>query len=90
MTAILRVAACASLLPFVLSLSAFANEESKEKIFRAGVSAIDITPPKFPVRVNGMFTERVAVSADVSLLEVTRAIEADERAARAAAEDAAK
>lgn len=31
--------------------------------FRAGAAAIDITPPKFPVRVNGMFTERVANSA---------------------------
>ena len=30
----------------------------------------------------GMFTERVAVSTDVSLLEVTRAIEAKERAAK--------
>ena len=39
----------------------------------------------------GMFTERVAVSSDVSLLEVTRAIEAKERAAReAAAEDTGK
>ena len=38
----------------------------------------------------GMFTERVAVSGDVSLLEVTRAIEAKERAARAATEVAAK
>ena len=39
----------------------------------------------------GMFTERVAVSADVSLLEVTRAIEAKERAARdAPAEDTGK
>ena len=32
----------------------------------------------------GMFTERVAVSADVSLLEVCRSIEADENAAREA------
>lgn len=38
----------------------------------------------------GMFTERVAVSGDVSLLKITRAIEADERAARAAAEATAK
>ena len=28
--------------------------------FQAGVAAVDITPPKFPVRVNGMFTERSA------------------------------
>ena len=34
-----------------------------------------------------MFTERVAVSGDVSLLEVCRQIEADERAAKG---DAAK
>ena len=38
----------------------------------------------------GMFTERVAVSGDVSLLEITRAIEADEKAAKAAAQDAGK
>jgi putative membrane-bound dehydrogenase-like protein len=28
--------------------------------FRAGAVAVDIAPPKFPVRVNGMFTERTA------------------------------
>ncbi|MEN9022147.1 MAG: LamG-like jellyroll fold domain-containing protein [Verrucomicrobiales bacterium] len=28
--------------------------------FQAGVAAVDITPPKLPVRVNGMFTERLA------------------------------
>lgn len=28
--------------------------------FHAGAAAVDITPPKFPVRVNGMFTERSA------------------------------
>ena len=32
-----------------------------------------------------MFTERIAVSSDVSLLKITRAIEADEKATREAA-----
>ena len=31
--------------------------------FRAGVYAVDITPPKFPVIVNGMFLERIAEKA---------------------------
>src|SRR5262245_7020674 len=34
-----------------------------EAKLRAGVAAIDITPEKFPVIVNGMFTERIANSA---------------------------
>ncbi|HEV3146854.1 MAG TPA: LamG-like jellyroll fold domain-containing protein [Gemmataceae bacterium] len=34
-----------------------------EPKFRAGVATIDITPEKFPVIVNGMFTERIANSA---------------------------
>jgi hypothetical protein len=34
-----------------------------EKVFRAGASAIDITPTKFPVVVNGMFEERTARGA---------------------------
>ena len=29
-------------------------------VFRAGAASVDIAPPKFPVRVNGMFTERSA------------------------------
>jgi hypothetical protein len=31
--------------------------------FRAGAYAVDITPPKFPVIVNGMFLERIAEKA---------------------------
>ena len=33
---------------------------SAELEFRAGTAAVDITPTQFPVRVNGMFTERTA------------------------------
>lgn len=37
--------------------------ENDDGVFRAGASAVDITPPAFPVRVNGMFTERSAEQA---------------------------
>jgi putative membrane-bound dehydrogenase-like protein len=33
-------------------------------VFRAGAAAVDITPLKFPVRVNGNFTERLAQQAN--------------------------
>lgn len=33
---------------------------SREKSFRAGVAAIDITPGKFPISVNGMMSDRIA------------------------------
>jgi hypothetical protein len=33
------------------------------RIFRAGAYAVDVTPPKFPVIVNGMFLERIAEKA---------------------------
>lgn len=33
------------------------------KIFRAGAHAIDITPKKFPISVNGMMQDRVATQA---------------------------
>ncbi len=38
-----------------LSLLGWARSE---EVFRAGAAAVDISPPAFPVRVNGMFTER--------------------------------
>jgi hypothetical protein len=34
-----------------------------DKAFRAGASAVDVSPPAYPVRVNGMFTERSAEEA---------------------------
>lgn len=34
--------------------------ESSEPQFRAGAARVDIGPESFPVRVNGMFTEREA------------------------------
>lgn len=42
-------------------LAAIAHAEAHT--FRAGAAAVDITPPAFPVRVNGMFTERSADAA---------------------------
>jgi putative membrane-bound dehydrogenase-like protein len=35
-------------------------EKEKPAAFRAGAAVVDISPQKFPVRVNGMFTERTA------------------------------
>jgi hypothetical protein len=40
---------------FVLAVT-----EKEKPGFRAGAAVVDIAPPKFPVRVNGMFTERTA------------------------------
>ncbi len=36
------------------------TEKEKPNHFRAGAAVVDIAPQKFPVRVNGMFTERMA------------------------------
>src|SRR5437667_10136276 len=46
-----------SLIAILIAVPALAAE------FRAGAAAIDVTPEKFPVIVNGMFTERVATKA---------------------------
>ena len=43
--------------------SALAAQTSRAGGFRAGAYAIDVTPPKFPVIVNGMFLERIAEKA---------------------------
>jgi hypothetical protein len=48
--------------------------------FRAGAAVVDATPPKFPVVVNGMFTERSAAKA-VDPIEV-RALAMDDGAVR--------
>jgi len=47
----------ASAIAILIAAPAFAAE------FRAGAAAIDVTPEKFPVSVNGMFNERVATKA---------------------------
>ena len=52
------------------------NGAEPEKKFRAGAGAIDITPSRFPVIVNGMFEERYAQSAADRLM--ARAIVLDD------------
>ena len=44
-----------------LPIAAFAQDG--KKTFRAGAYAIDVTPTKFPVSVNGGFTDRQATGA---------------------------
>ena len=41
-------------------LSLALTEKGNPSCFRAGAAVVDIAPQKFPVRVNGMFTERIA------------------------------
>lgn len=49
----------------VLLLSACAAPQARaERPYRAGAAAVDITPEKWPVVVNGMFTERSATRAN--------------------------
>ena len=55
--------AFATLIVAVLLRSLAAIAHADEPAFRAGAAAVDITPPAFPVRVNGMFTERSAEDA---------------------------
>ncbi len=47
-----------------------------EKVFHAGVAAVDVTPTMFPVLVNGMFEERTAAGAVDRLM--SRAIVLDD------------
>ncbi len=51
------------LLPVVITVLFNSAVDDSAKTFRAGAYAIDITPPKFPVIVNGMFEERTAERA---------------------------
>ncbi|QDU98414.1 LamG-like jellyroll fold domain-containing protein [Lignipirellula cremea] len=51
-------------------------------VFRAGAAAVDVTPPVFPVIVNGMFEERTADSAHDRLM--SRALVLDDGALRIA------
>jgi hypothetical protein len=46
-----------AIIAILIAAPAFAAE------FRGGAAAIDVTPEKFPVIVNGMFTERIATKA---------------------------
>jgi len=57
-----RVFRVFSALLLLIGLSYFSAAKAVGE-FRAGSSAIDITPETYPVRVNGMFTERTADSA---------------------------
>ncbi len=52
-----RLLAPALLFGFCFVLAA---PKEEKPAFRAGSAVVDITPPKLPVRVNGMFTERTA------------------------------
>jgi len=63
----LSLTGCVALLTCCLSLVVFPGCNSvahgQGKTFRAGAYAIDITPTKFPVEVNGMFESRQATRA---------------------------
>ena len=50
----------AGLVSASLSLRLSAAAPEPNRVFRAGAYAIDISPQKFPVLVNAMFTERTA------------------------------
>lgn len=56
--------------------------DSDKQVFRAGAAAIDITPTKFPVIVNGYFNERTADSAQDRLM--ARAVVLDDGTTRLA------
>lgn len=43
---------------WLLQMPAEGAETPKAAVFRAGTALVNIDPPKFPVRVNAMFTER--------------------------------
>lgn len=53
-----------------------------EKVFRAGAAVVDVTPPEFPVIVNGYTFERTAKSANDRL--AARALVLDDGACRVA------
>src|SRR5262249_285475 len=55
-----RVAIAFLSLSLLLSLSGVASAQAKAKTFRAGAYAMDITPLKLPVIINGGMTERTA------------------------------
>ena len=46
-----------------LTWAALPARAAEAKSFRAGASVTDVTPPKFPAIINGMFLERVAEKA---------------------------
>ena len=54
--------------------------KEKPRVFRAGAAVADIAPEKFPVRVNGMFTERTAANVTDAL--TARALALDDGTTR--------
>src|SRR5687768_15088909 len=68
-------------MPILLFMAAPAVSAA-EKVFRAGAAAIDVTPLKFPVIVNGMFEERAATRANDPLY--ARALVLDDGSTRVA------
>ena len=58
-----HVSRAAAAVAALLTLVPLAAAQPPAKGFRAGAYAIDITPERFPVVVNGMFTERSANAA---------------------------
>lgn len=60
----MKIRALIPALPLLLlglcSVMVRSEAQKSAESFRAGAAAVDITPQKFPVRVNGMFTERSA------------------------------
>src|ERR1043165_1755428 len=72
-------AACAIQFIFAISTGAHAAEP---RVFRAGAAAIDITPTKFPVIINGNFTEGSVTNVFDTLH--ARALVLDDRTTRIA------
>ena len=62
--------------------TAAAVQAENAGVFRAGASAVDVTPLKFPVRVNAMFTERTATQAVDRLYARSVVLEKRESASR--------
>jgi neutral ceramidase len=52
-----------ALLPMLLLPAARTFSSEAERVFKAGAHAIDITPPRFPISVNGGMSDRQATEA---------------------------
>ena len=55
-----RIGRILAVLPLLLSISAVATDAPAKKVFKAGAFAINVSPLKFPVIINGGMTERIA------------------------------
>jgi hypothetical protein len=53
----------ASILLALVAFGPAALADERPGLLRAGAAVVDITPSRFPVVVNGMFTERLATRA---------------------------